>query len=315
MDVMESAFTPARRAIGPTGLRVFPFGIDGSVFGWAAGFDQTIEVLDEFAAAGGNLISTADHYAGGRSEIMIGRWLASQERSDYVVATKVGRHPDASGLGRATIRAAVEASLDRLQTDRIDILSFDGDHPETPLEESLTAVSELIAEGRVGHFALSEFRSRRAVEVMQTAARRSLPSPVALVAEYSLMERDDYEGDLAAVAEGYELGVIVRLPLASGFLRGDFRSKDDLPASPMFAGALRYVNRHGHRVLHALEGISHEVGENIGRVAMAWVLSKPQIAAVAVRAKDSAQLLDLIAAARLPLLDEAQIARLDKVSR
>ncbi|MET0589763.1 MAG: aldo/keto reductase [Naasia sp.] len=308
------AFSPARRPIGSTGLSVYPFGIDGSIFGWAAGFEATVEVLDEFASAGGTLISTADHYAGGRSEVMIGSWLASQRRGDFVLASKVGRHPDAPGLGARSIKNAVEASLERLRVDRIDLLSFDGDHPETPIEESLTAVGELIAEGKVGHLGLSEFTGRRAVEAMQTAARRSLPSPEAIIAEYNLMERDRYEGDLASVAEGYELGVIARLPLASGYLRGDFRSRDDLPTSPMFAGALRYVGRHGNRVLAALEAVSHEVGENIGRVAIAWVLSKPQVAAVAVRAMDAPQLLDLIAGARLPLLDASHIARLDKVS-
>jgi aryl-alcohol dehydrogenase-like predicted oxidoreductase len=308
------AGSPLRRPIGSTGLSVYPFGIDGSIFGWAAGFDATIEVLTEFAAAGGTLISTADHYAGGRSEIMIGAWLERQPRRDYVIATKVGRHPDAPGLSAVSIRSAVDASLERLRTDYIDVLAFDGDHRETPLEESLTAVAELIARGSVGHLALSSYTGRRAVEAMQTAVRLGLPAPEVLISEYSLMERERYEGELSPVAEGYELGVLARLPLASGYLRGDFRTREDLPASPMFASALRYVGRRGNRVLGALEDVSHEVGENIGRVALAWVLSKAQISAVAVRAKDGAQLLDLIDNARLPLLKPEQIAQLDKAS-
>jgi len=308
------AMSSLRRTIGPTGLNVFPFGIDGSVFGWAAGYDATIAVLDQFATAGGTLISTADHYAGGRSEIMIGSWLAKQRRDDHVVATKVGRHPDAPGLSAASIRGAVDASLERLRTDYIDVLSFDGDHPETPLEESLTAVAELIAQGKVQHFGLAQYGGRRAVEAMQTAAKLGLRTPGVLISEYSLMERTHYEAELASVAEGYELGVIARLPLASGYLRGDFRSRDDLPSSPMFAGAMRYVGRKGNRVLAVLEEISHEVGENIGRVAIAWVLSKPQVAAVAIRAKDGAQLLDLVQNVQLPLLNRNHVAQLDKVS-
>ncbi|BDI22192.1 aldo/keto reductase [Herbiconiux sp. L3-i23] len=308
------AEAPLRRSIGPTGLSVYPYGIDGSVFGWSAGYDATIEVLSEFAAAGGTLISTADHYAGGRSEIMIGAWLERQHRADFVVATKVGRHPDAPGLSARSIKDGVDASLERLRTDYIDILSFDGEHPETPLEESLTAVAELIARGSVGHLALAAYSGKRAVEAMQTATRLGIPAPEVLVAEYSLMERSVYEGEVAPVAEGYELGVIARLPLASGYLRGDFRTREDLPSSPMFAAALRYVGRRGNRALAALEEVSHEVGENIGRVAIAWVLSKAQISAVAIRAKDGAQLLDLIEGARLPLLNRQQIAHLDRVT-
>jgi aryl-alcohol dehydrogenase-like predicted oxidoreductase len=312
--VTNLAESPIRRPIGATGLSVLPYGIDGSVFGWAAGFDQTVEVLDEFAAAGGTLISTADHYAGGRSEIMIGAWLARQQRSDFVVATKIGRHPDAPGLSPSSIRIAVEASLERLRTDYIDVLSFDGEHPETPIEESLGAIADLILQGRVGHLALAGYGGRRSVDVMQVASRIGLPLPEVLVSEYNLMERSAYEGEVAPVAEGYELGVIARLPLASGYLRGDFRTRDDQPVSPMFQGALQYVGRRGNRVLSVLEDISLEVGENIGRVSIAWVLSKPQIAAVAIRAKDGPQLLDLIQGARLPLLEPRHIEALDRVT-
>ncbi|MFD1712994.1 aldo/keto reductase [Amnibacterium flavum] len=312
MDGIAEA--PLHRMLGSTGLTVLPYGIDGSVFGWAAGYDATVEVLDTFAAVGGTLISTADHYAGGRSEIMIGGWLAGQRRQDFVIATKVGRHPDAPGLSAYSIREAVSASLERLRTDYIDVLSFDGDHPETPLEESMTAVSELITEGRVGHLSLASYTGRRAVEAMQTASRLGLPSPQVLVAEYNLMERSRFEGEIAPVAQGYELGVIARLPLASGYLRGDFRTRHDLPSSPMFAGAMRYVGRHGNRVLAALESVSQDVGENIGRVAIAWVLSKPQVTAVAIRAKDGPQLRDLIEGASLPMLNRQQIALLDRVS-
>ena len=305
---------PALRPIGSTGLLVYPYALDGSIFGWSAGYEATLSVLDTFAGLGGNLISTADHYAGGRSEVMIGSWLAKQRRDDFVIATKVGRHPDALGLSPASIRAAVDASLERLRTDRIDVLSFDGDHPETPLQDSLSAVAELVAQGKVGHLALAQYSGRRSVEAMQAAARVGMRGPQALVTEYSLLERSHYEAEIAPVAEGYELGVIARLPLASGYLRGDFRTRDDLPSSPMFARALQYVGRRGNRILSALEGISHEVGENIGRIALAWVLSKPQVAAVAVRAKDREQLLDLAQGARLPLLDAEQIATLDKIS-
>ncbi|BDZ47614.1 aldo/keto reductase [Naasia aerilata] len=305
---------PVRRQIGTTGIGVFPYGIDGSVFGWTAGFEAAIDVLDEFHGAGGTLISTADHYAGGRSEVMIGAWLARQPaRERLVLATKIGRHPDTPGLSARNIRAAVDNSLERLRTGYLDLLSFDGDHPETPLEESLTAVADLMASGKVRHLAVSDFSGARLIEARAVAGSLGLPFPEAVFAEYNLMERRRYESEIAPISHAQQLGVLAKLPLASGYLRGDFRSRDDLPSSPMFAAALRYVGRRGNKVLDTLETISHEVGENIGRVAIAWVLSKPGVAAAVVRAKDGPALLDLMPAAELQLTRH-QLALLDRVT-
>jgi aryl-alcohol dehydrogenase-like predicted oxidoreductase len=230
-----------------------------------------------------------------------------------VIATKIGRHPDAPGLRRSSILTAVNASLERLRTGYIDLLSFDGDHPETPLEESLTAVAELMAAGRVHHLSVSDFSGARLAEALTIARSLGLPGPEAVFAEYNLMERGRYESELAPIVADEHLGVLARLPLASGYLRGDFRTRDDLPSSPMFAAALRYVGRKGNKVLETLESISHEVGENIGRVALAWLLSRPQVAAVVVRAKDGPALLDLLPSVQLTLTRQ-QLARLDKVS-
>ncbi|BDZ47464.1 aldo/keto reductase [Naasia aerilata] len=306
--------TPPRRQIGTTGIGVFPYGIDGSVFGWTAGFEAAIDVLDEFHGAGGTLISTADHYAGGRSEVMIGAWLARQpERERLVLATKIGRHPDTPGLSARSIRAAVDNSLERLRTGYLDLLSFDGDHPETPLEESLTAVADLMASGKVRHLAVSDFSGARLIEARAVAGSLGLPFPEAVFAEYNLMERGHFEAEIGPIARTQQLGVVARLPLASGYLRGDFRTRDDQPSSPMFAGAVRYIGRRGNKVLRTLETISHEVGQNIGRVAIAWVLSKPGISAVVIHAKDGPALLDVMPATELHLTRQ-QLARLDRVT-
>src|SRR5665213_2595015 len=118
------------RDIGGTGVIVSPIGIDGAVFGWAAGIEETAVLLDTFAAAGGNLVSTADHYAGGRSEVMIGAWMRTvSDRSSVILETRVGKHPDAAGLSKRKILRAVENSLTRLGTDYVDFLSFDGEDP------------------------------------------------------------------------------------------------------------------------------------------------------------------------------------------
>jgi len=312
--VNSVAPNPVTRQIGTTGVSVFPYAIDGSVFGWAAGYEATIEVLDAFHAAGGNLISTADHYAGGRSEVMIGSWLHRHHQRDrLVVATKIGRHPDAPGLSAQSIRWAVDACLERLRTPYIDVLSFDGADPDTPMEESLTAIAELMAAGKVRHLGFSGHPASQIVEALRVSARLGLPGPEALLAEYNLVERADYEKNLAPIAHEHGLGVLARLPLASGYLRGDFRTKDDRPTTSMFAGALKYVVRRGNKVLSALEAVSHEVDENIGRVALAWLLHRPDIAAVIVRAADGAALMDLLPSIELRL-ERHHIAALEKAS-
>src|SRR5690606_37376988 len=119
----------AMRSLGASGISVFPLGLDSGAFGWISGAATTIDILNRFHEAGGNLISTADHYAGGRSEVMIGQWLETvPDRSSVVISAIVGRHPDAPGLSPKTLISATEASLVRLRTDYIDILTFDGDN-------------------------------------------------------------------------------------------------------------------------------------------------------------------------------------------
>ncbi|HEY8317984.1 MAG TPA: aldo/keto reductase [Amnibacterium sp.] len=305
---------PVSRRIGGTGMAVYPIALDGSVFGWASDAKATSSTLDLFYAAGGDLISTADHYAGGRSEIMIGSWLsrhASRER--LVVATKVGKHPDAHGLSRAAIHRAVDASLERLGTDWIDLLGLDHEDPSTPIEETLTAVQELIIAGKVGHIAASGFSADGLREAIRVAHRLEIPGISTVLPEYNLLEREPYETEVAPIALSQDLGVLPRTPLASGYLRGDFRSRHDKPASPIFAGALKYVNRRGAAVLAVLDEISGEVGQHVGRVALAWLLSKPLVAAPVVRVPTARQLADLMPAANIILTPE-QLARLDAIS-
>jgi aryl-alcohol dehydrogenase-like predicted oxidoreductase len=309
----QVAWTPVSRRIGNTGMAVYPLALDGSVFGWAADTTATAESIDLFVGVGGNLISTADHYAGGRSEVMIGSWLRrSQQRDHLVIATKVGKHPDALGLHAETIRRAVDASLERLSTEYIDLLSFDGDDPSVPLEESLTAVAELIAAGKVHHLSAAGWTGERLREAVRVAHRLELTGITTVLTEYNLLEREPYESDIAPVAFAQDLGVLARMPLAYGYLLGEFRTKADRPASPMFAPALRYVGRRGNRVLQVLDDLAWETGASIGQLALAWVLSKPLISAPVVRVKDARILLELLPAVDLDLTPE-QLDRLDRL--
>jgi aryl-alcohol dehydrogenase-like predicted oxidoreductase len=302
------------RKVGDTGVVVNPIAIDGAVFGWASGIGDTNHVLDLFHGSGGNLISTADHYAGGRSEVMIGSWLRTlPDRSGVVLATRVGRHPDAFGLGQRAVLRAVESSLERLGTDFIDFLSFDGDNAQTPIDDALEAVDRLIREGKVRFLLASGFSSDRMDEVARLAEQSRYPRFRALLVEYSLMDRRHYETDLQPVAVSLGRGALARLPLAGGYLGGGFRSRDDAPHSVMFESAKRHIGRRGSRILDTLAEIARDLGSTQTRVALAWVLIKPGIAAAVLRAKDSEQLEHALGAAELRLTRQ-HVAQLDRVS-
>jgi aryl-alcohol dehydrogenase-like predicted oxidoreductase len=159
------------RALGGTGLQVFPLCLGGNVFGWTADPESSFEVLDAYVAAGGNFIDTANGYSrwvpghdGGESERVIGDWLASRSRrDDVIVATKLGSD---GGLGRANVRARAEESLERLKSDYVDIMYAHYDDPDTPPEESLGALDELVKEGKVRHVAASNFTAQRLEEAI-----------------------------------------------------------------------------------------------------------------------------------------------------
>jgi len=304
---------PARRAIGLTGLFVHPIGLDGSVFGWAAGPDDTAEALDSYSSAGGNLVSTADHYAGGRSEIMIGSWLRSRRiRNEMVVATKVGRHPDNPGLHPRSIIAAVDASLERLGVEHIDLLSLDGESADVPIDDTLGAMAQLREAGKIRAVGAAGF-SRSTLDLSDQAAQRGLPEVQAIITDYNLLQREEYETYIQPVAVGHSSCGIARLPLANGYLTGDFRSKQDFPTSGMFKDAANYAGRKGTKVLGVLDSIAQELETTPGRVAIAWVISRPGIASAIARVHSAEQVVRYLDATMLDLSDD-QLSRLDKVS-
>ena len=304
---------PARRAIGSTGIFVHPIGLDGSIFGWAAGPDDTATVLDVYSSAGGNFVSTADHYAGGRSEVMIGSWLRARRiRNEMVIATKVGRHPDNPGLHPRTVAAAVDASLERLDVDCIDLLSLDGESHEVPIEDTLGALGELRDAGKIRAVGVSAF-SGAALAACERAAERGLPEVQAIIAEYNLLRRDHYETELQPYAVSHNSCGLARLPVATGFLTGEFRRKADFPTSGMFMDAANYAGRKGTKVLAALDQIAEELDETPGRIAAAWVISRPGIASAIARCRDAAQVASFLEAAMLSLAPE-YVTRLDRVS-
>src|SRR4051812_45611985 len=186
--------------IADTELDVFPLCLGGNVFGWTADEDASFAVLDAYAGAGGNFVDTADLYAGGESEKIIGRWLARRgRRDDLVLATKVGMAGGRANLKAGTIRAAAEDSLRSLGTDHIDLYYAHRDDPDTPIEETLGAFDALVREGKVRHIAASNYEAPRLAEALKISGSAGLARYVALQPHYNLVERDSFEGDLAAL--------------------------------------------------------------------------------------------------------------------
>jgi aryl-alcohol dehydrogenase-like predicted oxidoreductase len=309
---IEPVLTP--REIDATGIRVFPIAFDAAVLGWVTGPSQATEVLDHFRAIGGNFVSTADHYAGGRSEIMIGEWLRSVHRGEVIVATKVGRHPDSPGLRRAEILRSVSASLERLGTDYIDLLSFDGDLLGSEPEEALATVGELIEAGAVRFLSAAHFSGARIRQLTAIAEAGGHPTFRAGLADYNLLQRTPFETELVPAAADLGIALFARLPLASGFLSGEVRSKTDLPANPLFDGALEHVGRRGFKVLDALAVLAAEHGTTSASVALAWVLSRPGVTAAILRFHNLDALHDGLVGTSIQLTRH-QLATLDDASR
>lgn len=308
MSMTDLAHNPVSRRVGNTGMAVYPVAVNGSIFGWSADATGAAQVLDAFVDAGGNLISTADHYAGGRSEVMIGSWLHRHDARDtLVIATKIGRHPDAPGLSASSMRRAVAASRARLRVDTIDLLSFEGEDASVPLEESLTTAAELIAEGAVGHLAVCGFTGTRLREALRIAQRLDLQSVSTVLSEFNLLDREPYETDVAPIALANDLGALVMLPLAGGYLRGDGTTAST--AQP--GERVHRYGRRGERMLSALRDTAWDLGSTPARVALAWILAQPTVAAPIVDVRDGAELIDLLPAADL-VLSEEQLRFLDE---
>jgi aryl-alcohol dehydrogenase-like predicted oxidoreductase len=303
-----------RRTIGDTDLQVFPLALGGNVFGWTAGAEDTSAILDRYQEAGGNFLDTADSYASGRSEHMIGSWMRERRNRDsMVVATKIGRSEDFPGLGGSRIERAVDASLSRLGTDTIDLLYFHWDDLDVPLEESLSAAGRLIASGKVRYLAASNYAAERLLHARIIGGLYDAPRFVGLQTHYNLVNRAPYESDYLDVVRGQQLAVMPYFALANGFLTGKYRTKDSVREGARGQRAARYLNRRGLRVLTALDEIAAHHSVSIATIALAWLLAKPGVVAPVASASRPEQVHDLVQAAHVQL-SRHDVARLDRAS-
>jgi aryl-alcohol dehydrogenase-like predicted oxidoreductase len=298
--------------IGTTDLDVLPLNLGGNVFGWTADEAASTAVLDAFVAEGGSFVDTADVYsqwapghAGGESEEVLGRWMASRgNRADVVLATKVGKLDGYLGTSRATVRGAVEQSLKRLQTDYVDLYYAHMDDQDTPLEETVAALGEVVQEGKARYVAASNFSTERLAESLRIADDLGVARFVALQPHYNLVHRDEYEGPLQELAVREGLGVLPYSSLASGFLTGKYREGGPAVDSPRAGSAGRYLDDRGRRVLGVLDEVAAAHGTSVTAVSLAWLRVQPGVVAPIASARTVEQLPDLLAGARLELTAE-----------
>ena len=315
------------RPLGRSGLIVSPLALGTMTFAagrWGVEGDAARAIFDAYLGAGGNFVDTSDIYGGGRSEEMLGGFIADAKARDRVVlATKFTwnqepGNPNAGGSGRKNIHRALDASLRRLNTDYIDLYWSHFWDMVTPVDEVLFTFSDLIRAGKIRYYALSDVPAWYMTRMATLAQERGLPSPIALQTQYSLVERSaEFEHIPAARELG--LGVQPWSPLAGGFLSGKYRREDGQPSGE---GRLAGDNPLGQSpltsrnwdILDVLRGIAEEVGRSPADVALAWAVNQPGIGSVLVGASRSEQLIRNVAALDVRLSGE-QSEALEEASR
>jgi aryl-alcohol dehydrogenase-like predicted oxidoreductase len=307
-----------KRKLGRSALEFLPIALGGSVFGWTIGEAMSHRLLDAFVDTGFSLVETAESYTfwapggkWGESEMLIGSWLKNNpgKRDRLLIATKC------TVLSRTRLRASVESSLARLNTDYIDLFQSHRDDKDVPLEETLSAYGELIKEGKIRYIGASNYDAPRLAEAARVASGKGLPQYQSLQPHYNLLERPLFEGALEEECLRQELGVIPYYPLAAGFLTGKYRSEGDFGKSVRGASQTvrKYANDRGAGVLKALDATARKHNTSNATVALAWLLHRKSITAPTVSATNLDQLTELLDAPQLKLDEESLIA-LDKAS-
>lgn len=306
------------RKIGHSDLNVTPLCLGSNVFGRTIDERTAFAVLDAYVEAGGNFIDTADIYASGESEAVIGRWMTQRANRDkLIIATKVGKPmaPDKRGLSRRYLFAAVEESLKRLQTDVIDLYQSHEDDTGTPLEETMAAFNDLMQQGKVRYIGASNFTAERLVAAEQVSQQHGYARYECLQPLYNLVEREEYENGPQQVCVEHEIGVIAYYSLARGFLSGKYRPGQPLPQSPRAHSVQKlYMNERGFAILEAVDRIAARCNATPAQVSLAWVMAQPGITAPIASATSPEQVRELMGAVTLQLGD-ADLAALTNAGK
>jgi aryl-alcohol dehydrogenase-like predicted oxidoreductase len=312
------------RLLGRSGLRVSPLALGTMTFGWGAGRDEARAIFDAYVGRGGNFVDTANGYADGAAEEMVGDF-ARGRREELVLATKYSMpmrpgDPNSGGNSRRSMVRSVEDSLARLGTDYVDLLYLHIWDGATPVEEVLRAMDDLVRAGKVLYVGISDIPAWQVSRMQAIADLRGWAPLVALQVPYNLVERT-VERDLIPMAETMGLGVVPWSPLAGGVLTGKYRRADLEPAAGTGSGQFTrkdqalgngFLTGRGLDIADVVRGVASELATTPSRVALAWTLRNPAVVASLVGARTGAQLEDNLgalalelAATHLSTLDEA----------
>lgn len=333
------------RTLGRSGLAVSPFCLGTMTFGtarWGSDRAQSRAVFDAYVAAGGNFIDTADVYSGGRSEEMVGEFLAEGAlRDSIVLATKAGfaagQGPHAGGNGAKHVRAALEGSLKRLRTDYIDMYWIHVWDSVTPAEELLDTMASLVRSGKIRYWGMSNAPAWYIAKLATLAALRGLPGPIALQYFYSLANRD-VEHEFVPLAKEFGMGIVPWSPLAFGLLTGKYDRATVERGAPRAAGLPRdaapaderrpdedkrldganpfgdsLFTERNWRILATLKSVADDTGLSQAAIALAWVTRRAGVAATLMGVSRAAQVTDNIGALDIEL-SPSHLAALDAVS-
>src|SRR6478609_7978280 len=301
-----------RVSLGESGFHVFPLILGGAEFGWNVDLESSHDILDAYVERGGNAVHTADSFAGGRSEHIIGQWLHSRGlRDDVTLAVRVGGHADNPGLGPVGLVRAVEASLTRLRTDRIDVLYLDATTDSTTaLEDTLATAEWLVDSGKVRALGAIGYTAAQLVEA-RIFASAGFPRISVLDVPFNILRRHEFDSDLRLVAGAQGMAVTPSHALEHGFLAGRHRTRTRGSLSVRGAQLAANLNRRGGRTLRALDAVGAELGVLDAAVAVAWLLSQKLVTAPIVNAYAPQQVEELVqgVGVRLSRSQLADIAR------
>ena len=300
-----------------TKLSVHPLCLGTNVFGWGANEEQSFEVLDAYIAHGGNFLDTADVYSqwkegnsGGESETIIGRWMKARGNRDKIIlATKVAKLSTRRGLAPDNIKAALVDSLNRLQTDYVDIYYSHEDDLSVPTIDTLSTYTELIKEGKIRYIAASQHKADRFEQALLISKENNLASYIALQDHYNLMVRDPFESEQALVVSKYNLSALPFYGLAKGFLTGKYRVGKNID-SVRSASATEYLTQRGLATLAVLDEIALENKASVAAVALAWLRSNSAVSTPIASARTVQQLDEII---QIISLSPQQIDRLNSI--
>jgi aryl-alcohol dehydrogenase-like predicted oxidoreductase len=305
------------RNLGKTGLKVSALCMGTMQFGWSVDEAESHRILSGTFASGINFFDTADVYSrwvegnsGGVAEAYLGRWMkqAKISRDQVVLATKVrgkmGDGPNDEGLSRAHIMQGIEASLRRLQTDYIDLYQTHWPDNDTPIEETLRALDDLVRQGKVRYLGASNYKAWELMQALWTSDMNSLARYDSLQPHYNLIHREEFERELRSVCEAYGIGVIPYSPLAGGFLTGKYRRDKSLPDSRRAEGRKKDMTEENFVLLDRMEETAAAHEATVSQVALAWMLADPVVTSPIIGATSIEQLDENLGALDVKLAEE-----------